>query len=132
MPVFCEAHLVKYQIQNIVDTINPDFIIYNEGMFPSGPESTTQVSEKFKSEFTLDGNRGFDYEEMKEIIHENQKKTPVVIGHGLKDQIIPIASSENIYNELQSNNFNVSFIKFNGGHKININYLKKIQSIING
>ena len=74
MPVFCEAHLVKYQIQNIVDTINPDFIIYNEGMFPSGPESTTQVSEKFKSEFTLDGNRGFDYEEMKEIIHENQKK----------------------------------------------------------
>ena len=65
-------------------------------------------------------------------IHENQKKTPIVIGHGLKDEIIPIASSENIYNELQSNDFNVSFIKFNGGHKININYLKKIQSIING
>ena len=65
-------------------------------------------------------------------IHENQKKTPIIIGHGLKDKIIPIASSENIYNELQSNNFNVSFEKFNGGHKININYLKKIQSIING
>jgi len=65
-------------------------------------------------------------------IHENQKKTPIVIGHGLKDKIIPIASSEKIYNELQSNNFNVSFEKFNGGHKININYLKKIQSIING
>ena len=65
-------------------------------------------------------------------IHKNQKKTPIIIGHGLKDKIIPIASSENIYNELQSNNFNVSFEKFNGGHKININYLKKIQSIING
>ena len=65
-------------------------------------------------------------------IHENQKKTPIIIGHSLKDEIIPIASSENIYNELQSNDFNVSFEKFNGGHKININYLKKIQSIING
>ena len=66
------------------------------------------------------------------MIHKNQKKTPIVIGHGLKDKIIPITSSENIYNELQSNDFNVSFERFNGGHKININYLKKIQSIING
>ena len=64
-------------------------------------------------------------------IHENQKDTPIVIGHGLKDDVIPILSSENIYNELKNNNFNVSFEKFNGGHKISINYLKKIQSIIN-
>ena len=65
-------------------------------------------------------------------IHENQKKTPIVIGHGLKDKIIPITSSENIYNELQSNDFNVSFERFNGGHKISIDYLKKIQTIISG
>lgn len=64
-------------------------------------------------------------------IHKNQKNTPIVIGHGLKDDIISISSSENIYKELKNNNFNVSFEKFKGGHKISINYLKKIQSIIN-
>ena len=37
VPVFCEAHLVRFQIPNIIDTIDPDVIIYNEGMFPSEP-----------------------------------------------------------------------------------------------
>ena len=64
-------------------------------------------------------------------IHENQKETAIIIGHGLKDDVIPISSSENIYEELKNNNFNVYFEKFNGGHKISINYLRKIQSIIN-
>ena len=64
-------------------------------------------------------------------IHDNQQNTPIVIGHGLKDDIIPIKSSEVIYNELKYNNCDVYFEKFNGGHKISINYLKKIQSIIN-
>ena len=41
-------------------------------------------------------------------------------------------TSENIYQELRQNNYNVSFEKFNGGHKISIDYLKKIQHIING
>ena len=34
--------------------------------------------------------------------------------------------------ELKESNYNVSFEKFNGGHKISINYLKKIKSIIDG
>ena len=65
-------------------------------------------------------------------IHDNQKHTPIIIGHGLKDDVIPIKSSETIYSELKYNNCDVCFEKFNGGHKISINYLKKIQSIING
>ena len=32
VPVFCEAHLVKFQIPNIIDTIDPDYIIYNEAI----------------------------------------------------------------------------------------------------
>jgi hypothetical protein len=74
IPVFCESHLIKYQIPNIIDTINPDYIIYNEGMFPSGPESSTNVSDDFLSKYTLDGKRGFDYEDLKDIISEAQKK----------------------------------------------------------
>ena len=47
VPVFCEAHLVRFQIPNIIDTIDPDVIIYNEGMFPAGPEGSTMVNEEF-------------------------------------------------------------------------------------
>ena len=65
-------------------------------------------------------------------IHKNQKNTPIIIGHGLNDDVIPISSSEEIYADLKKNNSNVSFEKFNGGHKISINFLKEIQSIING
>ena len=75
-PVFCETHLIKFQIPNIIDTINPDYIIYNEGMFPKGPESSTTVNDEFIKNYTLDGKRGFDYEELKEVISEAQKKYP--------------------------------------------------------
>ena len=43
VPVFCEAHLVRFQISNIIDTIDPDVIIYNEGMFPAGPEGLSLI-----------------------------------------------------------------------------------------
>jgi len=75
-PVFCETHLIKYQIPNIIHTINPDYIIYNEGMFPEGPESSTKVDNNFIANYTLDGHRGFDYDELAEIINEAQKKYP--------------------------------------------------------
>lgn len=78
VPVFCESHLIKYQIPNIIDTIDPDYIIYNEGMFPVGPESNTIVDKYFLDEFTLDGGgkRGFDYPELEKIIEEAQNKYP--------------------------------------------------------
>ena len=76
VPIFCETHLVKYQIPNIIDTINPDVIIYNEGMFPVGPESCTRVSSDFLEKYTLDGEgkRGFDYPELKKVVQDAQEK----------------------------------------------------------
>ena len=78
IPIFCEAHLIKYQIPNIIDTINPDYIIYNEGMFPVGPESNSIIDKNFLDEYTLDGKgkRGFDYLELKQIIKDAQKLYP--------------------------------------------------------
>lgn len=75
VPIFCDTHLVKLQIDNIFATINPDILIYNEGMFPRGPESCTNM-EGFKEKYTLngEGNRGFDYPELQEVIFESQKK----------------------------------------------------------
>ena len=72
VPVFCEAHLVRFQIPNIIDTIDPDVIIYNEGMFPAGPESTTDMATDFKDKYTLDGKRGFDYLELKPLLARMQ------------------------------------------------------------
>ena len=76
VPVFCEAHLTKFQIPNIIDTINPDIIIYNEGMFPAGPEGDTKVDGEFLEDFTLDGVRGFDFKEMEKIVEDARKKYP--------------------------------------------------------
>lgn len=75
VPIFCETHLVKLQIDNIFNTIDPDILVYNEGMFPHGPESCTNMS-GFKEKYTLngDGKRGFDYPELQEVIFEAQKK----------------------------------------------------------
>ena len=38
VPTFAESHLIKCQIPNIIDTINPDYIVYQEGLFPNGTE----------------------------------------------------------------------------------------------
>ena len=76
IPVFCDTHFIKFQIPNIIDTINPDIIIYNEGMFPVGPESCTMMSDGFLEKYTLngEGKRGFDYLELKQIIKDAQDK----------------------------------------------------------
>jgi len=76
IPVFCDTHFIKFQIPNIIDTINPDVIIYNEGMFPVGPESCTKISQGFLEKYTLngEGKRGFDYLELKQIIKDAQNK----------------------------------------------------------
>tara|TARA_B100000287_G_scaffold434850_1_gene500657 strand:- start:7296 stop:9317 length:2022 start_codon:yes stop_codon:yes gene_type:complete len=77
VPVFCESHLVKYQIPNIIDTIDPDIIVYNEGMMPAGPESHGLLDD-FRKKYTIDGKRGFDYGELKFIIKKAQEKYPDV------------------------------------------------------
>jgi hypothetical protein len=76
IPVFCESHLIKFQVPNIIDTIDPDIIIYNEGMFPRGPESNTNVNNDFVKKYTLDGIRGFDFLELEEIINNFQEQYP--------------------------------------------------------
>ena len=68
VPVFCESHMIRFQIPNIIETIDPDYIIYNEGMFPRGPESSTIVNEDFIKNYTLDGQRGFDFDELQNNI----------------------------------------------------------------
>tara|TARA_R110002020_G_scaffold25813_1_gene83541 strand:- start:3948 stop:4940 length:993 start_codon:yes stop_codon:yes gene_type:complete len=80
IPTFCESHLIKCQIPNIIDTIDPNYIIYNEGMFPNGTEGNKALTKEWLDKYTLngDGKRGFDYEELKDIISQHQITYPKV------------------------------------------------------
>lgn len=75
IPNFCESHLIRLQIDNIINTIDPDIIIYNEGLFPTGPESKLVVTSEFKSKYCYkDTNLGFDTMAVQQIIQDAAKK----------------------------------------------------------
>tara|TARA_Y100001935_G_scaffold250205_1_gene249943 strand:+ start:2261 stop:2881 length:621 start_codon:yes stop_codon:yes gene_type:complete len=63
--------------------------------------------------------------------HPIQKDTPIIIGHGIKDDIVPIEQSRLIYKTLKNQNANVKLVEYNGRHKINLDYLKEITKFIN-
>lgn len=77
IPNFGESHLIKCQIPNIVETLNPDIVIYNEGLFPKGPESKTIVDSEFRKKYCYkDTNLAWDTLETQKLIYEAQIKYP--------------------------------------------------------
>ena len=57
--------------------------------------------------------------------------TPILIGHGASDDVIPIERSRIAYNKLLDEGASVKFYEYNGGHKISIKYIKEVVKIIN-
>lgn len=51
IPCFGEGHFTSLQIDNLMSTIKPDVIIYNEGLFPAGPENKGGIDDSFKEQF---------------------------------------------------------------------------------
>ena len=79
MPTFAEAEMIKCQIPNLVDTLDPDIIIYNEGVFPMGPENGSIINDEFKAAFcSPDGVTGFDFDRTVEVITDAQEQYPDV------------------------------------------------------
>lgn len=75
IPCFGEAHFTALQIDNLVDTLKPTHIIYNEGLFPKGPENKGGVDNVFKDKFCYkDTNLAWDTEELQTIITQAQEK----------------------------------------------------------
>ena len=75
IPCFGEGHFTELQIDNLVDTINPDYIIYNEGCFPQGPENRGGINDSFRSKFCFkDTNLAWDTEWVQRSIHNAQQK----------------------------------------------------------
>jgi len=63
-------------------------------------------------------------------VHKNQYSTPILIGHGEKDEVVSLKSSKAAYTKLKKICSNVSFDIYNGGHKINLSYLNKVKELI--
>ena len=78
VPTFGEEHLIRFQIPNIIDTINPDYIVYNEGCFPNGTESNREFNQEWRDRYTLygEGKRAFDFLKLKDTIEKAQKLYP--------------------------------------------------------
>lgn len=75
IPNFGESHFIKCQIPNLVETINPDIVIYNEGLFPTGPESKTDINQSFRSKYCIENtNLAWDTLETQLLIFEANKK----------------------------------------------------------
>ena len=65
-----------------------------------------------------------------ERFHPCQKNTPILIGHGKDDDKVPVKASENAYHLLIKQEANVELLLYNGKHKIGMEYIKKVQKII--
>jgi len=77
IPAFASSHLLKCWIPNVIEAINPDVIIINEGLFPEGPENKGHIDEIFKAKYCFkDTMLGFDFEETKVIVEDMKKLYP--------------------------------------------------------
>ena len=77
IPNFGESHLIKCQIPNLVATLNPDIVIYNEGVFPTGPESRTLIDSEFRKKYCYENtNLAWDTLITQELISQAQKDYP--------------------------------------------------------
>ena len=75
---------------------------------------------------------GFIADQNKDIkrIHRAQINTPVVIGHGLNDDVVLFNESELAVKLLKNESNNVILEPYQGGHKIGYSYIKKIKDFI--
>ena len=63
-------------------------------------------------------------------LNPNQIKTPIVIGHGENDGIVPVERSMEAYKALKAENANVEIITYDAQHHIPIKMLTKISQKI--
>ena len=64
-----------------------------------------------------------DFHSTESRLHPNQKQTPILIGHGCQDDVVPVRSSEKIYEILKKETDNIDLHLYNGGHKIGMSLM---------
>ncbi len=63
-------------------------------------------------------------------IHPDQLNTPILIGHGKKDNTVPAKASELAYEVLKEQKANVDLFLFNGGHKMDLQFIRRFRESI--
>ena len=128
-PISLLSSFLKNNILNNIDSKKVFFIGFSQGATVCY-DMVLQLEYQWGGVFPV---AGFNRDQSKPFsIHSNQFQTPIFIGHGVNDEVVPIDCSNRIYKDLKLKNCNVFFNEFNGGHKISINYLRKIEELING
>ena len=59
-------------------------------------------------------------------LNKNQKNTPIIIGHGLDDEIVLPEKSMEAYQLLKKQNANVRIVSYSGGHRISNTMINEI------
>jgi Predicted esterase len=72
---------------------------------------------------------GFSREKI--ILNEKQKNTPIVIGHGLQDEVVISEKSIEAYELLKKQNANVKLLTYQGGHRMSNIIINAISNTIN-
>ena len=62
--------------------------------------------------------------------HPNQKETPILIGHGIEDDVIELESSQLAYSHLKRKGAQVELFTYTGHHKIDIKFLRRMKKLI--
>lgn len=78
IPEFASSHLLKCWIPNMIEVIEPDIIIINCGLFPTGPENKGHIDEKFMHKYcrrSLSGQwAAFDYNDSVDVLCDFAQK----------------------------------------------------------
>lgn len=71
VPSFASSHFLKCWLPNVIETLEPDIIIINEGLFPEGPENKGHIYDEFRKKWCFgESNVGFDIQETFKIKHQ--------------------------------------------------------------
>ena len=81
LPEFASSHLLKCSIPNWIDVIEPDVIIINSGLFPSGPENKGHIDDEFRKKWCEKefGIAGFDYGEVIKLIQTVDAENRIIV-----------------------------------------------------
>lgn len=73
IPSFADYHLLKCWISNILEVLEPDYILINVGLFPRGPENKTPIDSSFRSRWChmVQPNAGFDLSSVLDMVYKH-------------------------------------------------------------
>ena len=127
-PIDALQHFIKEEVFSLYRSSDVYIIGFSQGALMCY-EAVLTMEFEFGGVFPISG---FIAKQNKDKGYPNKmlKSTPIFIGHGKDDQIVSSDASKEAFHIINKANFNVELILYSGGHKIGIEYLRKMKSAI--